>query len=196
MKKEMNGKTIAIVALVVAIVGLSVGFASLSSVLNISGTGRVQSSSWDIHFANLQDADKSTGTREITPPTASGTDLRTYDVTFSQPGDYISYTFDIVNGGSYDAKISEVNLPTPTCEGTGATATTDAANVCKYLSYTLTYNDQAKTPLAVNDTLTVEDTKKTAVLTLRYNEVANANELPAATVTIGNLGISVKYVQQ
>lgn len=183
----------------VGIIGLSVGFASLSTVLNITGTGTVQSSKWDIHFDNLSAADTgNTTAEEITHPTEAATSLTDYSVKLQRPGDYVKYTFDVVNDGTYDAKISTISIPTPHCTGNGTNATNDAANVCKYLTYTLTYDDVNNTPVATNDSLTVTEKSKKLVLTLVYDKenAAVAAELPKDDVSISDLDISITYVQK
>ena len=201
MKKERNGKTIAIAALIIAVIGLSVGFASISTVLNIKGTGRVQSSSFDVHFESLTTTPSKTETTTIVtaPQIQSGsTEISTYDVTFAQPGDYVTYTFNIVNGGTYDAVIETVTVPTPTCTGTGDTATTDAKNVCDYITYTLTYDeDDNKNAIEVGDTLTKQEASKKAKLTLAYDidKQVTPEKLPKGAVSISNLDVSIKYKQ-
>ena len=199
MRKERNGKTIAIAALVIAVIGLSVGFASISTVLNIKGSGRVQSSSFDVHFESLTTTPSKTETTTVAtaPQIQEGsTEISDFSVTFAQPGDYITYTFNIVNGGTYDAEIETVNVPTPTCTGTGASAETDKKNVCDYLTYTLTYEDD--TPVAVGNTLTQDESSKAVKLTLAYDKdkQVTPDKLPQGAVSISNLDISIKYKQK
>lgn len=194
MEKEKNGKTLAIIALFVAIVGLSVGFAALSTTLTINGTGTVKTSKWDIHFANLGATPGLTGSaEEVTAPTLTDTTVQTFDVSFTAPADSVTYTFDVVNDGSYDAKISSVTIPTPQCTGTGDNATTDATNVCNNLSYTLKYEDG--TTVSTNDTLAIGETKH-LVLKLEYLSSVTADLLPTANVTISGLQIPIVYVQK
>lgn len=194
MEKEKNGKTLAIIALFVAIVGLSVGFAALSTTLTINGTGTVKTSKWDIHFANLGATPGLTGSaEEVTAPTLTDTTVQTFDVSFTAPADSVTYTFDVVNDGSYDAKISSVTIPTPQCTGTGTTADTDASNVCNNLTYTLTYSTTGET-VKDNDSLNSGQTKSVR-LKLTYNASTTADELPKNDVTISNLNIPITYVQ-
>ena len=202
MKKDRSVKTIAIAALIISILGLSVGFASISTILNIKGTGRVQSSKFDVHFESLSATPSKTETTTIVaaPQIQEGsTEISSYDVTFAQPGDYVTYTFNIVNGGTYDAMIESVTVPTPTCTGSGddaVQAETDKNNVCNNLTYTLTYDDG--TPIAVGDTLTKTEAFKKAKLTLAYgiNNQVTPDKLPKGAVSISNLDIQIKYKQQ
>ena len=199
MEKRRDGKVTALVALFIGVIGLSIGFASLSTALSINGSATVESSNWDIHFANLQNFAKTGTAAQVTAPTIKGegsTVIGDYSVTLQTPKDSISYTFDIVNGGDYAAKISTITVPTPQCAGTGDTATTDADNVCKYLTYTLKYTG-TNADVKANDELAAGATK-TVKLTLTYDEAgaATAAELPKGDVSISNLQIPITYVQK
>ena len=79
---------------------------------------------------------------------------------------------------------------TPTCTGSDSTSNT---NVCNNLEYTLTYTAGGQA-VAVNDTLKINETKN-MTLVLRYKSTIGQNELPTATVTVGNLGITIQYAQ-
>ena len=84
---------------------ISIGYAALSTTLQINGTANIASNSWDVHFANLQ-----TTTGSVTPttaPTISGTNTTelTWAVSLAEPGDFYEFTVDAVNGGTINAKI-------------------------------------------------------------------------------------------
>lgn len=192
MKKNDN-KIIAVIALCLGVIGLSVGFAALSTNLTINGTGKVKTSTWDIHFASLSTVSKTGTANEVTAPTLTATKVGDYSVDLTTPGDSIEYTFDIVNSGSYDAKISTITIPKPQCTGTGTNATADANNVCSNLTYTLTYSTSGATVKA-NDTLNSGETKKVK-LKLTYSSTVTADKLPKGDVTISNLSIPITYVQ-
>lgn len=195
MEKERTNKILAIVAICVAVAGLTVGFAAFSSTLTINGTGTVKASNWQVRFENLSAVTKTGTASEVTAPTinTNDTNIGDYDVTFTTPGDSISYTFDVANNGTFDAEVTTVTIPTPTCTGTGANAETDATNVCNNLTYTLTYADG--TAINVADALTASQ-KKTLKLTLTYGTSITADKLPSDDVEISNLGITVLYSQK
>lgn len=184
-----------IAALVISVVAIGIGFATFTETLKIQGSATVQTSTWKVKFTNLSGP---TGTATVvTAPTINTNDttISTYDVKLMKPGDSVSYTFDVVNTGTYKAKLTSINIPTPTCTGKAdaESATTDAANVCKHLTYTLTYADDS--PLAENDELEASTGKASMKLTLTYTSHDVAAELPKADVTISNLGISLVYSQ-
>ena len=186
-----------IAALVISVVAIGIGFATFTETLRIEGSATVQTSTWKVKFTNLS-APTLLGTATVvTPPTINTNDttISTYDVKLSKPGDSVSYTFDVANTGTYNAKLTSINSPTPTCNGKeGAeSATTDAANVCKHLTYTLTYADG--TPLAQDDALAATSGVANMKLTLTYESHDVAADLPKQDVTISNLGISLVYSQ-
>ena len=109
MEKERKIKGISLCALLVAVLGLTVAFASLSQTLVINGSATVNAASWDIHFENLKLSEK-TGTASINgTPTLSGTSISGIDVSVMKPGDKIVYTFDIVNNGTIDAVLEKTS---------------------------------------------------------------------------------------
>ena len=61
MEKDRGAKIIVAIALVVAIVGLTIGYAAYSATLKITGTANVDPAKWDVHFENLSKV-KLTGT--------------------------------------------------------------------------------------------------------------------------------------
>ncbi len=199
MKSEKQVKVLAIVAILIAVVGLSLGFAAFSETLQINGTGEVSAANWDIHFENLAAGVTSGTAVEVTAPAIDGTTtvIEDYSVRFQTPGDSISYSFDVVNGGSFDAEITSLSeLATiPVCTGVNATTgLVDGTNVCDNLVYTLTYADL--TPVAVTDTLASGATAS-MVLTLTYTGavVTDPSLLPADTVNITGLGVTMVYTQ-
>ena len=181
-----------ILALVVSLVAVSISYAAFTQNLNINGTANVQATNWSVHFANLSNGVRNGTASEVVVPTikASRTDIGDYSVKFFTPGDSITYTFDVVNDGDYDAKIAVVTKGTPSCSGTDTTSNT---NVCNNLEYTLKYTSNNQ-DVAVNDTLRKNETKN-MTLVLRYKSTIGQNELPTAEVTVSNLGITLQYAQ-
>ena len=105
-----------ILALLVSIVAVSISYAAFTQNLNINGVANVQASNWSVHFANLTNGVRNGTAVEQTAPTIKSeqTSIGDYAVTFYTPGDSITYTFDVVNDGDYDAKISVLTKGTPT----------------------------------------------------------------------------------
>ena len=197
-----------LVALIAMIVVVGVGFAAFTTTLNINGTAKVEASSWNVHFyqdptgcaltnhcfttGNTQSGISST-TTIVSAPILTDTTISDWNVTFKTPGDNITYEFYVKNDGSFDAKISTLELPTPTCTGTGENAEADAANVCKHLEYKLV--NEYGVPVAVGETLRKTTGLKNYYLKLQYKDDVTDAELPKGEVTISNLGFSIVYTQ-
>ena len=110
MEKTRKIKMISLCALLVAVLGLTIAFASLSQTLIINGSAAVDTATWDIHFENLTLSEK-TGTAEVSgTPSLTGTVISGIDVSLNKPGDKIVYEFDLVNNGSIEAKLTNINV--------------------------------------------------------------------------------------
>ena len=110
MEKSRKIKIISLIVLVVMVLGLTVAFAALSQTLTINGSATVNTASWDIHFENLTLSEK-TGTAEVSgTPSLTGTVISGIDVSLNKPGDKIVYEFDLVNNGSIEAKLTDINV--------------------------------------------------------------------------------------
>ena len=122
----------------------------------------------------------------VTPATISPkTKIGDYYVELASPGDSVTYTFDVVNDGDFDAVLTTLTKSAPTCSG--------GAALCNYLSYTLKYTSNNR-DVAENDKLLVGQTKNmTLKLTLEPNMPASA--LPSTEVSVSNLGITLLYSQ-
>ena len=121
MEKDRSSKVIAIAALLVAVVGLSVGFAAFSSTLTISSSANVtpNSDTFKVVFSSNGTtltteavSGDVTGTgasataatiNNDTNPTISG-----LAATFTEPGQKVVYTFYAHNSGEYDAFLKSV----------------------------------------------------------------------------------------
>lgn len=195
MEKSRGNKILSIIAIAIAVVSLSIGYAAFSATLTINGTGTVKASNWQVRFENLSLVTKTGTATEETAPTinTNDTNIGDYSVTLTTPGDSISYNFDVANNGTFDAEVTAITIPTPTCTGNGANAETDATNVCANLSYTLTYEDGSE--IKVGDAINATE-KKAMVLTLTYSNAVTADILPTDDVAISDLGITILYSQK
>ena len=106
MERNRKIKTLSLVALIVAVLGLGVAFAALSSQLTINGSAKAQAGSWNIHFVKTLDMPtQTTGDASFTEPTLSDTSILGFKATVTKPGDSVTYYFDIVNSGTVDALV-------------------------------------------------------------------------------------------
>jgi hypothetical protein len=129
MERQKSGKVIAIVALLFAVAGLSLGFAAYSTTLNITSDADVKlgADSWDIGFSTVNSA--------LTPGTVTGTltggltgdaagTLNLTQFVISQGtnatlrttnGSKVEYNFYIVNNGKLDAYLNSVTMGNLSC---------------------------------------------------------------------------------
>ena len=131
MEKERKVKKLALVAVIVAVLGMTIAFAALSQTLTINGTANMEESYWDIYFDNISEPIKiGSATTDYPYDTATGRDKNTTrktailseDMTeisdiraiLKKPGDEVRYTTSIINGGTIDAEIASIEMPTLT----------------------------------------------------------------------------------
>ena len=190
-KKVLYG--LVALALVLSVVGISIGFAAMSTDLTINGSAEVVPSSWDIKFKDLS-SPTITGAAEVTtaPTITSDTHIGNYAVKLTKPGDSVTYTFKVANEGTIDAKLTDFIKATPTFTGTGATASADATIVQNNFVYTVTYSDD--TAITKNTDELDAESYKTVKLVVGYK--ADATELPTNTVTISGLDVTFTYGQK
>ena len=121
-KLHINTKLVVILAIL-----LIVGFAYITSAVNIGGVFTVFSSTYDVHFENLQVTE---GSVEANTPIIDSENTEvSATVKFNNPGDYYEFTVDAVNAGDIDAMINTVS---------DIELTEDQE---KYIDYTVTYAD-------------------------------------------------------
>ena len=192
MEKERKVKYLSIVALIVAVVGLGVAFAAMSTTLTINGTATMDTAKWDIHFENLSEVKLGGFATETVKPTLAATKIGDYAVTLTRPGDSATYTFDVVNDGTIDAKLGTYTKSAPVFTATSTTAAeADVATVQGNLIYKLTYTDTG-VEVAQDDILGQGETKN---LTLHIEYDKDATTLPSAKVEITGMDITMVYDQ-
>ena len=216
MEKERRIKTLSLVALIVAVLGLTVAFAALSQTLTINGTASINSAEWDIHFENLSEAQIVGGASEISEPVLNGTTISNINVSLTKPGDSMTYEFDVINDGNIDAVISEVTIDFPEddpdyetkykqnydWDGNGIVTDEELNKVQTTIDYTITY-DGVTAPMANLSSsfkalldgkeLNKSDVKH-VIFTIAYS--SNATELPKKQIIDGPISFNINYSQK
>ena len=198
-----NKMTISIIAvLVISIISLGVAFAVFSTTLNINGSASVEATNWDIFFTTENDGAKPTQTTtvpeaNITPSGTATNNLATivattftWSANFKSPGDKIIYTIYVKNGGNYNARVSNISMPTITC-------TTDPKSACSELSYGLYTDTQGQNALSTSFTVDAGDTEVfylIAELSENYGGTSGAN-LVTTDVTSSTISATVTFEQ-
>ncbi len=188
MEKERKIKTLSLVALIVAVLGLTVAFANLSKELTITGTAQVKGATWDIYFSNVSVA-TSGGASASNATINNKTTISILEVKLTKPGDSVTYTFDVVNGGTVDAKISDiVNKTASFTSSASSPSSSDVTIVQNGFTYKLTYNDGST--VKKDDTLAKNATKNMKIV-ISFS----GDSVPTGDVSITNLGSTITYVQ-
>ena len=184
MEKKKNTQLFVIAILSVAILVMSVGFASYASTLNINGTATVKASKWSVHYVTDSYAE-STGSVAATSHNLTNTDF-TFSVTLNKPGDFYEATADIINDGTFNANLTSLTMSTLT------------AAQQKYLTYTVTYDGTPYTasPASISNPLpyAANSNTKTVKVRVEYIQPESSADLPTANVDV-TLTASLGYVQ-
>ncbi len=91
-------RTIFFSVLFFIILSLGIGYAFLTTTLNITGTLNVASSRWDVHFENIEISENSI--EATTAPTITEDTTVSFAATLANPGEMYEFTIDIVNDGT------------------------------------------------------------------------------------------------
>lgn len=190
--KENRVRNVVLGVLAVSLIGLTIAYAQLTQRLNINGTAKSKSNTWDIHFENLKSTVTGNAVLSQDNPltiVSNSTTISGSVGNLSLPGDSIVYTFDIANKGTISAQLSaDPIISTPECSSNDATG---ATVVCENVIYTLTYADGSK--IKTGDILEKGE-KKTAKLTLSLKNSMSA--VPSAEVDITNIAAVLNYNQK
>ena len=190
--KENRVRNVVLGVLAVSLIGLTVAYAQLTQRLNINGTAKSKSNTWDIHFENLKSTVTGNAVLSQDNPltiVSNSTTISGSVGNLSLPGDSIVYTFDIANKGTISAQLSaDPIISTPECSSNDATG---ATVVCENVIYTLTYADGSK--IKTGDILEKGE-KKAAKLTISLKNSMSA--VPSAEVYITNIAAVLNYNQK
>ena len=166
--------------LVILLLSISLGYALLTTNLNIVGTTVVKDNKWDIYFDNVQV--RTGSVTASTPAIDTNKTTVSYSVTLNLPGDYFEFTVDAKNAGTIDGMIFAVSSK---LNGTEITT------LPNYLEYSVTYSDG----IAIQNNHLLEAGKtETYKVRVGYKKDISATDLPSTEQTL-NLTFSVTYVQ-
>lgn len=189
---------IILITLVILVASISLAYAALSSTLTISGSADVVASTWDVHFENEQFVStiSNDGLYDYKVQPLFGnseacdgsydcirldddTSLNFTATSISKPGDFKAIQFDVVNGGTIDAKLSNYTL-------TGLSSEQDV-----YLNYYVIHADGSS--ISNNELLNAGE-RTSMKLVLEFDENVDANQLPTTTQNL-SLSFIMNYIQ-
>ena len=182
MEKERRTKALVVVVLLIVFMGLTVAFATLSTTLNINGTAYLDAAKWGIRFENLSSPTKigsatTTGTAKIEETKAA--EITGINVSLMAPGDKVTYTVDLVNKGTINAKIDNIEKTVLTSEQQ------------RYLTFKVTDKDGKE--VSKYDILSAGETRKLTI-TIEFIKDLTKEDLPKQTSAI-SLSYKLNFVQ-
>ena len=179
-----NNKQVTTYFILFSLLLIGVVYAILQANLQINGTAKIKANTWDIHFNNIQVNENSVSIGEndsaatIDPNNNCKVD---FEVTLSIPGDFYEFTIDVINAGTIDGMIGELNK-TLTVDGVAV------EEVPYYLNYSVTYSDGMDIQ---NNHKIVANTTETYRVRLEFK--TNIEELPSATTI--STSLVPQYIQ-
>lgn len=162
--------------MLISVLSLTVVYAALSQVLNISGSTEIAASNWDIYLDNVI---VRTGSVSANAPSISGNNL-SFTANLLKPGDYYEFSVDVVNDGTIDAMIDSI-VKTPEL----------TAEQSKFFKFEATY--QNGDPIATKQTLKTK-TRTPLIVRVEFRKDLTAADLPKTTTSL-NLKLTLVYVQ-
>ncbi len=164
MERTRNIKILSIVALIVAVIGLTIGFAAFSSSLKISQSATVKPSDelFNVSFSSSKDSFAENNVAGVVSNESVMTAtnaiidnsnykapiIKNLSAEFTEPGQSVTYTFYAYNKGNYDAYLKSIvfeNEKTSTTfkKCTAGVGTTDALvqSACNDIKVTVTVGE-------------------------------------------------------
>lgn len=176
-----NSKNIMIVALLISVVALAIGYAAFATTLTINGNATVNSN-WQVEIISITPS-YSAGASEATHTPAYPTFTTTtasFDTVLTEPGDYATYTVVVKNKGSITAKFNGI---------TPADFTTLNSTAPSVINYSVTTKPAANATLAPN-------AEATFVFRVEYDPNTTNEQYAALTSPITKaLTATIEYVQ-
>ena len=140
MRKYNRRKKNNMFLLVLLILGISIGFALLSTTLNINGIAGINKNTWDIHWNENSIVETQGSVTATTPAYVSDTAKKnvTFAVELELPGDFYEFTVDAKNYGTISGLVDDVKVKI--YEG-DSTTPLEPGDIPEYLVYSFTHID-------------------------------------------------------
>lgn len=220
MEKERNGKVIAIIGLIVAVLALSVGFAAFTQSLNISTNAIVNpaDTTLDIEFTatnpvtdpivttvtGVASEGATSSTANLVTSSGSYTTINNLSATFTDKGESVTYTFYVHNASSYLAYLRSVTFANATNSDTykkciaGADTTPETVNneeggaACDDISMTISIGGvtYSSSNASISNSSLAIDGYAPVIVTLSYD---GTHELPDGDFTVAFGDITLGY---
>ena len=207
MEKDRGTKIIAVAALVVAVVGVSLGFAAFANDLTITPTAEVtplntlkvlfsSSSSSQTPTAGNVASEVISGqlsetysgfsatSASISNATVTAPTLTNLKATFVRPGESVTYTLYIHNDSTYDAQLTAIAFGNKTCTAKTGTNQTLVDAACNEIDISVTVGGETGEPTAATKT---QNTSQSATVS---GHVLGTGEYETVKVTLSYADLS------
>ena len=147
MRKYNRRKKNNMFLLVLLILGISIGFALLSTTLNINGIAGINKNTWDIHWDENSVEETEGGVVAKTAANVSDTEKKnvTFDIELELPGDFYEFTLDAKNYGTINGEIDNFDITIYQADGvTPYDGSTPARTLPSYIKYSFKYRSILK----------------------------------------------------
>jgi hypothetical protein len=174
MENERKRLYIIMCTLAVAVVGLSIAYAALSTQLTITMStvqNDASGTTWNVGFnpgtitATVGGTNSTVG-RSCGTATATASSVTVANTTLSKPDDSCTYQLQIKNTGSIAATLASITQTAPT--STSCSTTTGPTMTCGNITYKLTTDAAGSTALTTGGTLAATTGTLTVYLSVKY----------------------------
>ena len=186
MTKYRKKKVITIVALLIAVIGLSIGFSALSTLLNIETNIAVNPNKGElgVMFSSSETSLKTDSIKPITSSKVvdakdaiidnSGTPtIKNLSVALTSPGQSATYEFYAMNTGSVTAYLNSINFGEKKCEANTGTSQESVDSACSGISVSIKFGSD----------------------TTEYTETTTLTGHPLSTNTVEKVTVTIMYAK-
>ena len=181
-KMENNAfRPIYFIVFIVMLIVLTMAYASLAVNLGIkvNGAKKVDALNWNIQFENIQKDEGSVTAIKEAEIDESKTGIE-YEIALNTLGDFYSFSVDIANTGTMDAKIYDIIEKTITDEQRN------------YIEYYVRYTNGDE--IKKDDTLDAGE-KKNVTIMVRFREDLEKEDLPVNSTDL-DLSYKIVYIEK
>lgn len=179
-KIQRRKHTTFVLFLVVLLVLITIGYASLATVLNINGNTTIGKVEWNIHFQNVQIVDNNCNIVSGAQIVDAEQTKVEYTIKLEDLDERYEFTVDVVNTGTLDGILESAVL--------GGLST----EARKYLNYTVTYADGSA---ITNGAELKHGEHVTLRVIVEFRDDLTKDDLPTEEETF-TLTYQMKYIQK
>lgn len=184
MRRNNNKKRTIYGVLLIVVAILVVGYAVLSTPLNIfGGLSIVGGNSWSVKWSNVSIDPESTATATLEPSLENNNTKVNFVINLTTPGDYYEFYVDATNNGSINAMIDNISYNIYDEE--------DNEVYPPYIIYNVSYADGTELN---NYHLLESNSSATYKVRIQFDSDVSPDDLPSGTETY-RFEFSVTYVQ-